>query len=123
LPTTYANIYTFCFEVESAHFTFPVVFQSEGRLQPAEGVPLIKAVDTSSRADYIRLQRRGPYLLVNGEDDGGHTRLYDLRTRQLVFSADLTTDAFFWPDGAPPEREVASNLPMNGGRGKAERKR
>lgn len=106
LPTPFGTIHTFFFSVESAHFTRPVVFLTEGRLEPAEGIPLIKAVDTSTRADYIRLQRRGPYLLVNDEDRGGNTRLYDLRSRRLVFSADSTTDAFFWPTGSSPSHDA-----------------
>lgn len=47
--------------------------------------------------ELVGLQIRGPLILVAGSVVGTHPRLYDARTRRLVFSSDEARAVTFWP--------------------------
>jgi hypothetical protein len=48
--------------------------------------------------DQVALNWRGQYLLASDAGSGKQPRLYDLKTRALVFSDDAVLDTIFWPD-------------------------
>lgn len=66
---------------------------------------LIRFADTTmppdlgfTEGDLVGLQTRGPYLLVASAHAGAYPRVYDLRSRALVYSKDGARAAVFWPE-------------------------
>ena len=74
---------------ESAYATTPVLFvDASDRLTPAEGL---------ERGRVIVTPVRGHWLLVTDAFTGARPRLYDLRTRKLVWSSEDAVGVVFWP--------------------------
>jgi hypothetical protein len=83
-------VYTWSVTGEFVHATGPVVFGGP-KLALAPRAPW-------GPRDVIAAMRRGSYLLLASTHAGTHPRLYDLRTRKLIYSDDVGRDAVFWPD-------------------------
>ncbi len=61
--------------------------------EPPAPLPGLEFTD----GELVGLQLRGPLILVAGSEVGTHPRLYDARTRRLVFSSDEARAVTFWP--------------------------
>lgn len=48
--------------------------------------------------DLAAIQHRAGHLLVAGAAAGGHPRVYDVKSRKLVFASDTARATVFWPE-------------------------
>ncbi|HEX8434817.1 hypothetical protein [Archangium sp.] len=72
------------------HTTGHLVFESGEQLVPAKDLGF-------TDGDLVSFNTQGPFLLAASERVGAHPRLYDLRTRKLVFRSDTARAVTFWP--------------------------
>lgn len=74
---------------EFPHTTGHLVFEAE---------PASKATGAGFTAgELVAVKREGPFVLLSSGHAGAHPRLYDARTKALLFSSDTARAATFWP--------------------------
>jgi hypothetical protein len=79
------------------HTTGHLVFEGGEQLVPVKDAGF-------TDGDLVSLNTQGPFLLVASERVGTHPRLYDLRTRALVFRSDTARAVTFWPRARKEEK-------------------
>ncbi|HEX8823742.1 MAG TPA: hypothetical protein VF794_27720, partial [Archangium sp.] len=75
---------------DTPHTTGHLVLESGEQLHPVKELGF-------TDGDVVAINTQGPFLLVASQRAGTHPRLYDVRTRALVFRSDAARAVTFWP--------------------------
>jgi hypothetical protein len=71
---------------------------STGVVRFQDGESLVAPAELGyTQADFIAALSRGDYLLIAASRIGAHPRLYNVKTRELVYKSDTARAAAFWP--------------------------